>query len=284
MEPNNDATVGTIYSRRDALALAAKAGIILTSGGIFTFVPAESQKPKANLIASPALTEGPFFVDEKLNRSNLLVGTTRESVVKGTPLSLELEILRLTDDKHVPFAGVQIDLWHCDAAGVYSDESNPMNHEDTAKQTWLRGYQITNSKGKVKFETIVPGWYPGRTAHIHFKVRTFSEKHQVTADFTSQLFFHEDDLKRIYANKPYSGQDVPANINKQDNIFAEPQMDGSLAGEHLTLQLAKADNGHAAKFTIVLTDKNLRVGTQRGRGAGGPGGPDGRFNAGWDQF
>ncbi len=254
---NDDAPIGTIYSRREALALAAKAGIGLTAAGLFSFAGAQDTKTKANLVASPALTEGPFFVDEKLNRSNLLVGTSRPAVVSGTPFELELMIHKLTGDKHVPFAGCQIDIWHCDAAGVYSDESNPMNHEDTAKQTWLRGYQITDSKGIAKFQTIIPGWYPGRTAHIHFKVRTFSEKHQVTADFTSQLFFHEADLKSIYAKKPYSGQDVAVGLNMRDGIYAERQVDGSVAGQHLTLDLAKAAKGHSAKFAIVLTDKNF---------------------------
>ena len=265
---NDDAPVGTIYSRREALALAAKAGIGLTAGGIFTFASAQDTKPKVNLIASPALTEGPFFVDEKLNRSNLLLGTTREAVLKGVPLTLELSILKLTGEKYAPFTNCQIDIWHCDAKGVYSDENNPMNHEDTAKQQWLRGYQMTDAKGIAKFQTIVPGWYPGRTAHIHFKVRTFSEKHQVTADFTSQLFFHETDLKRIFGKAPYSTQDVPAGLNMRDGIYAERQVDGTVAGSHLTLDLAKTTTGHTTKFAVVLTDKNF----------GGPG------PGGWDQF
>ena len=267
---SDDAPIGTIYSRREALALAAKAGIGLTAGGLFTFASAQDTKPKVNLIASPALTEGPFFVDEKLKRSNLLLGTTRPAVINGTSLELELAIHKLTGDKHVPFTGCQIDIWHCDAAGVYSDESNPMNHEDTAKQTWLRGYQITDKNGIAKFQTIVPGWYPGRTAHIHFKVRTFSEKHQVTADFTSQLFFHETDLKHIFGKAPYSTQDVPAGLNMRDGIYAERQVDGSVAGSHLTLDLKSASKGNSAKFAIVLTDRNFKAG----------GGPEG----GWEQF
>lgn len=264
---HDDAPIGTIYSRRDALALAAKAGLGLTAGGLFTFAAAQETKPKVNLVASPALTEGPFFVDEKLNRSNLLSGTTREAVIKGIPLEIELAILKLAGDKSTPFAGCQIDIWHCDAKGVYSDENHPMNHEDTKDQTWLRGYQVTDAKGIAKFQTIIPGWYPGRTAHIHFKVRTFSEKHQVTADFTSQLFFHEADLKKIYSKAPYSGQDVPAELNKQDGIYSERQVDGSVAGQHLTLDLSAAKQGHKAKFTIVLTDKNFKA-----------------DNGGWEQF
>ncbi|MEI7986218.1 MAG: twin-arginine translocation pathway signal protein [Armatimonadota bacterium] len=256
---HDDAPIGTIYSRREALALAAKAGLGLTAGGLFTLASAQDPKPKVNLVASPALTEGPFFVDEKLNRSNLLLGTSREAVTKGLPLDLELTIYKMTGEKLKPFTNAQIDIWQCDAKGVYSDENHPMNHEDTKDQKWLRGYQVTDAKGVAKFQTIVPGWYPGRTAHIHFKVRTFSEKHQVTADFTSQLFFHESDLKAIYAKAPYSGQEVPKGLNMQDGIFSERQLDGTVAGEHLLLDLSPSKLGRTSKFAIVLSDKTFKA-------------------------
>ena len=256
---HDDAPIGTIYSRREALALAAKAGIGLTASGLFAVASAQESKPKVNLIASPALDAGPFFIDEKLNRSNLLLGTKRESVLNGVLLDLELTIYKMTSEKLKPFPNCQIDLWQCDAKGVYSGESDPSNSENTEKQNWLRGYQVTDSKGIAKVQTIVPGWYPGRTAHIHFKVRTFSEKHQVTADFTSQLFFHESDIKAIFAKAPYSGKEVPDGLNMRDGIFAQRQVDGSVAGQHLLLDLTPTKKGHTAKFAIVLTDKNFPV-------------------------
>ena len=265
---HDDAPIGTIYSRREALTLAAKAGVGLAASGLFTVASAQESKPKVNLIASPALDEGPFFVDEKLNRSNLLLGTTRESVINGVPLDLELTIYKMTGEKLTPFSKCQIDLWHCDAKGVYSGENHPSNKENTEHQNWLRGYQVTDSKGIARVQTIIPGWYPGRTAHIHFKVRTFSEKHQVTADFTSQLFFHESDLKAVFAKSPYSGKEVPNGLNMRDGIFAQKQVDGSVAGQHLILDLATTKKGYAAKFAIVLSDKNFR--------GSGP--------SGWDNF
>ena len=267
---HDDAPVGTIFSRREALQLAARAGFGLAASGLFGAAVASTQQKQVNLVASPALTEGPFFVDEKLNRSNLLEGTTREAVVKGVPLELALTVMKAQGGAAKAFESCQVDVWHCDAGGVYSDEDHPMNHENTAGQKWLRGHQITDKKGAVKFKTIFPGWYPGRATHIHFKVRTFSDKHKVTADFTSQLFFHEKDIEAVYAKPPYSGQKVPAGTNMKDNIFGERQADGSYAGQHLLLDMEKVNGIYRAAFVIVLTDKNF---SQMG------GGPEN-----WSQF
>ncbi|MBI1334465.1 MAG: twin-arginine translocation pathway signal protein [Armatimonadetes bacterium] len=285
---NDDAPVGTIYTRREALTIAAKAGLGLTAGSLFSFAgasaPFQQTQPKVNLIASPELTEGPFFVDEKLDRANLLSGTSRPSVVKATPLELELLIYKLVNDKHEPLPLAQIDVWHCDAKGVYSDENHPMNHENTARQTWLRGYQLTDTHGTAKFRTIIPGWYEGRTPHIHFKIRTFSKKMQATAEFTSQFFFDEALLKKVYAKDPYRDKGMPDTHNSTDNIYADRQIDGSLAGSHMLLDLQPSKSGgYATKFTVVLTDKNFHAG-RRGFGGGFPPPPGGGFGGGWESF
>lgn len=263
---NDDDPVGTIFSRRDALTLVAKAGLGLSAASLFGVSRAQESAnapaQRVNLVASPALTEGPFFVDEKLNRSDLLEGTTRQSVVKGLPLELELVVLKLSGDKTEPLDGCQVDIWHCDASGVYSDENHPMNHENTAGQKWLRGYQSSNKDGKVVFKTIFPGWYPGRTTHIHFKVRKMATNRSVNAEFTSQLFFRDADIRGVYKNPPYPSQDVPDGTNLRDNIFAEKQVDGTVAGDHLTLELAKSGAGLKGRFVILLTDKTFR--SQRG--------------------
>ena len=68
------------------------------------------------------------------------------------------------------FPGAVIDVWHCDAAGVYSDVTDP--GFDTTGSDFLRGYQVTDESGRAAFTTVYPGWYQGRTVHIHFKIRT----------------------------------------------------------------------------------------------------------------
>lgn len=280
----DDAMVGRIVSRRNALRFATHAGAALAlAGGLSRYVWAETdttQPSKSPLVVSPSLTEGPFFVDEKLNRSDLTSGTTRASVINGQALAIAFTVYKLTGADYAPLKDAHVDVWHTDAIGIYSDENNPMNHEDTSKQTWLRGYQVTDANGIARFGTIVPGWYRGRTPHIHFKVRSFSAEGKSTAEFTSQLFFKDEDTDRIYANAPYNASGKRDQRNADDGNFSETQADGTTVGSHLTLDL-KSDSPKllTSAFAIVLTDQSMhesRGGRGRGgprRGPGGPGGP-----------
>jgi len=276
---NDDATVGRILTRREALRAAARAGLGLAAIGgahkIGYAAPGPDTPPKVHLVASPVLTEGPCFVDENLNRGDLVAGTTRHSVKNGIPLHVTFTLYKLSGATHTLLQGAHIDVWHADAIGVYSDESNPMNHERTSHQTWLRGYQVTDEAGTATFKTIFPGWYPGRTPHIHFKIRTYSSAAKVTAEFTSQLFFKDADARRIYTVDPYTLTGHGDTTNANDNVFNERQYDGSAAGEHMILDLKKLTEtaGYSAGFNVVLTDQNLRAG--RGGRPGGP--PRGGF-------
>jgi len=257
---NDDALVGRIFSRRDAIRLTARAGVGLAIAGMFrgsTSFAAPTTQPHLPLVASPTMTEGPFFVDEKLNRTDLTSGTTRKSVVNGLPLALAFTVYKLTGDKYAPLPGAQVDVWHADAAGVYSDEDHPMNHENTASEKWLRGYQLSDDDGNANFKTIFPGWYRGRAPHIHFKVRQMTPDGKSTADFTSQLFFHEADANRIYSQGIYAANGAHDTRNTDDGIFTERQKDGSMAGDYMLLDLTRSGAGYAAAFPIILTDANL---------------------------
>jgi protocatechuate 3,4-dioxygenase beta subunit len=281
MMDNDDATVGRILTRRQALQVAARAGLGLAAvGGAYKLgyaSPLFDNQPKVNLVASPILTEGPFFVDEKLSRSDLVGSTTRHSVKNGVPLHINFTLYKLSGTTHTLVKDAHIDVWHADAIGVYSDENNPMNHEMTSHQTWLRGYQVTDGAGEAGFKTIFPGWYPGRAPHIHFKIRTYSSTDKVTAEFTSQIFFKEADTTRVYSVDPYTLAGRRDTTNANDGIFNERQPDGSAAGQHMLLDLKKLSGsaGYTADFTVVLTDQNLHAGN--GGRRGGPGGPGGRF-------
>lgn len=269
---HDDATVGTILSRREALAIAARSGLGLAFGGlVLTDAEAAFQAKAARevkLVASPAVTEGPFFVDEKLNRSNLIGDTSRASVKNGAPLALTFTLYRLANGKYAPLKGAMVDVWHCDAAGAYSDVSAGMNPDDTKGQNWLRGYQVSDANGVVKFATIVPSWYRGRTTHIHFKVRLSDGK--TTKEFTSQIFFDDAVVDGIFANAPYQVRGPRDMRNATDMVYTERQVDGSQAGEHLMVDLKKASKGYEAKFAVALTEENLRAGGRRRPGFGGP--------------
>ena len=98
----------------------------------------------------------------------------------------------------VPLTGAWVDIWHCNAVGIYSDESsyNPGGGAGvvtTTGQRFLRGYQITHANREVKFTTIYPGWYMGRTIHIHVRIRTWSNSSDTS---TLSDYVHADLLRR----------------------------------------------------------------------------------------
>src|SRR5438105_1410236 len=117
----DDAIVGTILTRREAFGLVARGGLGLALGGLLLGGSEEADaayqaqaRQSVKLVASPAVTEGPFFVEEKLQRTDLRAGTTRPSVVNGVPLTLALTLYRLADGKFAPLPGATVDIWHAD--------------------------------------------------------------------------------------------------------------------------------------------------------------------------
>ncbi|MCL6649641.1 MAG: intradiol ring-cleavage dioxygenase [Chloroflexi bacterium] len=167
-------------------------------------------------VVTPALTEGPYFVDARLERSDLRTDTVTGVAVPGTPLEMELLVARVAGSSCTPLASAILDLWQCDAAGRYSGVSDPGG--STRGSTFLRGYQRTDEQGRVRFLTIFPGWYRGRAVHIHFKVRT-----DPTAgrgyEFTSQLFFDDALIDQIHAQPPYTARGQRDTRNAADSIF-----------------------------------------------------------------
>jgi protocatechuate 3,4-dioxygenase beta subunit len=159
-----------------------------------------------------SVTEGPYYLDGALVRKDITEGKS------GVPLTLRLTVVDATDGC-TPVSGAAVEIWHCDAWGYYSGYttanpggSAPAESEegDSANDlTYLRGYQIANGNGVVKFETIFPGWYTPRTCHIHVKVHTGGEKEDGTyeggkVNYTGQLFFADDIAEEIFTLDPYS--------------------------------------------------------------------------------
>ena len=235
-------------SRRQAIEVLGAAGVVSllgcgggTAGSATTGSGSGSGSSSASCILTPDLTVGPYFVDEKLNRSDLTTNTTDTNVLNGTPLSLALTIEQYSSGACSPLQGAQVDIWHADAAGLYSDESS----EGTSGQTFLRGYQITNSSGVVSFKTIFPGWYTGRTIHIHVMIRTFTSSGAVAFEFTTQLFFDQALINAITTTvSPYSSRGMPDTTNAQDTIYnSETQ---------LTLATAASGGGYTAAVTLGI--------------------------------
>jgi protocatechuate 3,4-dioxygenase beta subunit len=185
----------------------------------------------------PEQTEGPYFVDEKLSRSDIRIDPADRSTTPGVPLRLEFQVSRVKGNTCAPLDGAIVDVWHCDALGLYSDVRDA--GFDTRGKKFLRGYQTTDSRGVARFLTIYPGWYAGRAVHIHFKIRSGAK------EFTSQLYFDEAVTDRVFEQAPYDAKRGRRTRNDGDFIFRS-------GGKQLVIAPTKQDLGYIAKFDIGL--------------------------------
>ncbi len=257
---NDDKQVGQILNRRDVLkilglgsavsVLAAcapevAATLSATTSSLATKVPATPAVADATsttvasntaipmCVVRPELTEGPYFVDEMLNRSDIREDTSDGSVTEGSPLELTFNVTQVGTNGCTPLPNAQVDIWHCDAYGVYSDVQNAVG------KTFLRGYQATDVNGVAKFTTIYPGWYPGRAVHIHFKIRIDNQ------EFTSQLFFDDAFTDQAYLQEPYAQRGERNPRNTGDNIY-------NSGGSQLVLNVVRNGSGYTTSFDIGM--------------------------------
>jgi len=257
---DDDRPIGGFLSRREILVLFGAAGTATalaacapTGGspstsastataatGSATATPGASATGVAavpSCVVVPQLTEGPYYIDTDLERSDIRPDTTTGEVAAGTPLTLSFAVSILDGGACVPLAGAVVDVWHCDALGVYSGVSGDSGN-------FLRGVQRTDANGAATITTVYPGWYSGRAVHIHFKIRTEPEA-EAGYELTSQLFFNDDVSRGVYAAEPYSSkgaQDVP---NERDGIFGQ-------SGGTTLLDAKPSGDGYATLFSIAL--------------------------------
>jgi protocatechuate 3,4-dioxygenase beta subunit len=237
----DDRPRGHVLSRRQALGLLGAAGYSVLAGA----APARAQGTPpgaAGCVVRPGQTEGPYFVEEALNRSDLRTDPSDGTVKPGTPLELTLLISRLARGGCTPLPGVRVDLWHSDHLGVYSDVTD--SGGSTVGKKFLRGYQLTDGDGRVRFTTIYPGAYGGRTVHIHFKLRSPQGQRPGFA-FTSQLYFDDALTDQVLAAPPYSARGRRGTRNADDGLFRR-------GGQQLMLALAPRGTGYAGTFTVAL--------------------------------
>ena len=157
-------------------------------------------------VQTPQVVEGPFYYESSLERRSIAEKHA------GEPLRLGITLAGLVpgagSGQCMPLAGAVIDVWHTDATGLYSNVGTDLQPVDTVGQTFLRGHQITDDKGYVEFDTIVPGWEivaaaapvvaALRTTHIH--VKAFHGREVLTA----QLYLPDELIDGLYANaEPY---------------------------------------------------------------------------------
>jgi protocatechuate 3,4-dioxygenase beta subunit len=193
-----------------------------------TTTPATTGAPTATTIGpvalAPELTEGPYYLDLDLMRADIVEDR------RGLPLALTMVVV---DASGVPIRDATVDLWHCDAAGTYSGVSGN-------KGTFLRGSQISGADGRVTFRTIYPGWYPGRTVHLHVKAHVGGKEVH-----TGQLFFDDAFTDTVYAADAAYQRSGRRTLNSADGIYRQ----GSAAG---TLEVTKVGNGYTATTVMAV--------------------------------
>jgi protocatechuate 3,4-dioxygenase beta subunit len=243
----DDVAVGRVLTRREVLALMGMSGVALLAGcrpsreADATVMASSGGSVAPSCIVLPEQTEGPYFTDVRLDRSDIRSDPATGTVKAGAPLLLTLVVSRVSASECTPIEGAIVDLWHCDADGVYSDVRDPSF--DTVGQKFLRGYRRTDPSGSARFTTIYPGWYRGRTVHLHFKVRTEPDGPR-GHEFTSQLYFDDALTDRVHARAPYAklGQRTR---NEQDGIFRRN-------GRELLLPVKESDVGYEGTLAFGL--------------------------------
>jgi protocatechuate 3,4-dioxygenase beta subunit len=239
---HDDQETDLVMSRRKVLALLGAAGALMSAGRSYAEAGSAKFDDMPPCIVTPEQTEGPYFVDERLNRSDIRVDPASGSVRPGMLLTLGLRISSISSADCTPLVAAIVDVWHCDAAGLYSDVTDP--RFNTVGKTFLRGYQATGANGRAQFTTIYPGWYPGRTVHIHFKVRTKAKSGQ-SYEHTSQLYFDDAITDRVHALEPYASRGQRTVKNDGDGIFRD-------GASQLMLAPVERGSGYAATYDIGL--------------------------------
>ena len=230
---SDDTSAGRVLTRRQAVVLLGLAGAGLLA-------PGAAGAQAAACVVRPQQTEGPFYVDEGLERSDIRSDPQSGEVRPGAPLALAFAVSALRGSACAPLAGAVVDVWHCDALGAYSDVGGA-----TAGQKFLRGYQVTDATGLVRFTTIYPGAYPGRAVHIHFKIRTGASAPR-GHEFTSQVYFDDALTDEVHALEPYARRGQPRLRNERDGLFRR-------GGRQLVLPAAGDGAGYAGTFALALS-------------------------------
>jgi protocatechuate 3,4-dioxygenase beta subunit len=231
-------------TRRGALRGLAAGGAGLATARLLGSPLAASPALAAACTLTAEQEEGPYYLGLEKIRKNVTEGKA------GVRLDLHVTIVDASNCE--PIEGVAVDIWHCDAVGVYSGFSA----EGTSGKTYLRGVRLTDVDGLASFRTIYPGWYQGRATHIHLKAHvggtgrsgTYSGGHVA---HTGQLFFSDTTTDKVARLSPYTRSDTTRTRNAVDRVYT---------GEHgasakLSLQRRKAGtikSGFVAAITLAI--------------------------------
>jgi protocatechuate 3,4-dioxygenase beta subunit len=185
--------------------------------------PAAVASGLVSCVLAPEQTEGPYYVEDAAVRRNVTEGKP------GVPLMLRLTVVNVASCR--PIKGAAVEIWHCDAGGAYSGV-----HSDTGM--FLRGVQRTDAKGLALFRTIYPGWYQGRTVHIHTKVHLGGN-----VVHTGQLYFSDAVTDAVYKRSPYDERPGRTTRNAADSIYRN-------GGKRSTVKLVRSGSAYVGSLTM----------------------------------
>jgi protocatechuate 3,4-dioxygenase beta subunit len=229
----------TNLERRHALAVVSACAATLV-------LPRDAWSQPAGCVVTADSGEGPFYFDPKLVRSDVTSGRV------GAPLDIAVQITRARDC--APLAGARLDLWQADAVGLYSGYRDQpavggIPTEPTVGATFLRGTQLADADGRVRFKTIYPSWYGGRTPHVHFKV--FLDEKETVA---SQIFFDDEVNAEVFGNwDPYREHVAKRTVFNDSDRFLDLNDDGRTDG--VFCEVERYDrSGVGAKVTVTVDE------------------------------
>jgi len=187
---------------------------------------------------TPEQIEGPFYLDQARIREDISEGKP------GVPLDLVLRVLEASASC-APISRAAVDVWQCDALGIYSGYEGaaiaPRHVEPVDDKRFLRGTLLSDAGGAVRFRTIYPGWYSGRTPHVHLKVRVGAKA------ATTQLYFPDEVTNAVYARAPYNRHPNRDTTNATDRFL------GQVVDKSLVMWTITRDgDGYVAAATIAL--------------------------------
>jgi protocatechuate 3,4-dioxygenase beta subunit len=243
--PDHD-ILNRVLRRREALiAFAGVAGGALwqaaCGSGASTGAASSSTEAAAASVCvlSPEVTEGPYYIANHLTRRDITDGRS------GLPLALRITVVDADTCK--PIHGADVEIWHADAVGVYSGFSGNVppsggggHATPNNSRRFLRGHQKSDSNGRVLFDTVYPGWYRGRTPHIHLMVHVGG-----SVVHTGQLFFPDRTSDAVYRTSAYTSHGRPDTTNGSDSIYAAAG--GSKAKVDLT---RRQHSGFKGRITV----------------------------------
>lgn len=244
----------TAMNRRRLLtAGAAAVGALGTARAQATGAPAATP-----LALTAQTTEGPYYMADTPLRADITEG------LPGVPLEVRLTV---RDQAGTALPGCRVDIWQCDSLGLYSGYAGQGDSKSVSEvgKTYLRGAQIANALGEVRFRSIYPGWYAGRTTHIHFKVI-----HQGRAVVTSQFFLPDAVNEFLYTQIPeYQRAQLRGVLNSTDGIAV--RAGGSVMGA-----VHEEPEHYVAQLSVVVDPQANPPVHRPGPGSGPPPGATGR--------